>query len=63
MWRAGQKMGPVAAVDGSVFMGAGVASMHYIDMAAMRLSAVTRFSALLVTCSVLLAILFSLSRC
>jgi PAS domain-containing protein len=34
--------------------------MHYIGMAAMRLPAVTRFSALLVTCSISLAILFSL---
>jgi len=34
--------------------------MHYIGMAAMRLPAVTRFSALLVACSILLAILFSL---
>jgi PAS domain S-box-containing protein len=53
-------MGPVAAVTGSVFMGAGIAGMHYIGMAAMRLSAITRYSALLVACSVLLAVLFSL---
>src|SRR6202166_2175326 len=55
-----QKMGPVAALTGSIFMGAGIAGMHYIGMAAMRLPAVTRFSALLVTCSILLAVLFSL---
>jgi PAS domain S-box-containing protein len=55
-----QKMGSAAAVAGSVFMGAGIASMHYIGMAAMRLPAVTRYSALLVTCSALLAVLFSL---
>jgi PAS domain S-box-containing protein len=55
-----QKMGPVAALTGSIFMGAGIAGMHYIGMAAMRLHAVTRFSALLVTCSISLAILFSL---
>ncbi len=55
-----QKMDPVAAVAGSVFMGAGIAGMHYIGMAAMRLPAITRYSALLVTCSVLLAVLFSL---
>ena len=55
-----QKMGPVAALAGSIFMGTGIAGMHYIGMAAMRLPAVTRFSALLVACSILLAILFSL---
>jgi PAS domain S-box-containing protein len=47
-------------LTGSIFMGAGIAGMHYIRMAAMRLPAVTRFSALLVTCSISLAILFSL---
>jgi PAS domain S-box-containing protein len=55
-----QKMGPVAALNGSIFMGAGIAGMHYIGMAAMRLPAVTRYSPLLVTCSILLAILFSI---
>jgi two-component system, sensor histidine kinase and response regulator len=45
-----QKMGPVAVLTGSIAMGAGIAGMHYIGMAAMRLPAVTRFSALLVTC-------------
>jgi PAS domain S-box-containing protein len=55
-----QKMGPVEALTGSIFMAAGIAGMHYIGMAAMRLPAVTRYSPLLVTCSILLAILFSL---
>src|SRR6202050_3811173 len=55
-----RKMGPVAALSGSIFMGAGIAGMHYIGMAAMRLSAITRYSPLLVVCSILLAILFSL---
>ena len=41
-------------------MGAGIAGMHYIGMAAMRLPALTRYSPLLVTCSILLAILFSI---
>ena len=54
------KMGPVEALTGSIFMGAGIAGMHYIGMAAMRLPAITRYSPLLVTCSILLAILFSL---
>ncbi len=55
-----RKMGLVEAMTGSFIMGAGIAGMHYIGMAAMRLSAVTRFSPLLVACSILLAILFSL---
>jgi PAS domain S-box-containing protein len=55
-----QKMRPVAAFTGSIFMGAGIAGMHYIGMAAMRLPAITRYSSPLVTRSVLLAILFSL---
>ena len=54
------KMGSVEALTGSIFMGAGIAGMHYIGMAAMRLPAITRYSPLLVTCSILLAILFSL---
>ena len=54
------KMPVLAALTGSVSMGAGIAGMHYIGMAAMRLPAVTRYSPLLVTCSILLAILFSL---
>jgi NO-binding membrane sensor protein with MHYT domain len=54
------KMGRVKAMTGSVLMGGAIAGMHYIGMAGMRLTAVTRYSPLLVTCSVLLAILFSL---
>ena len=54
------KMGSVEALTGSMCMGAAIAGMHYIGMAAMRLTAITRYSALLVTCSILLAILFSL---
>src|SRR5580692_8050231 len=34
-----QSMGYAAAAIGSVFMGAGIAGMHYIGMEAMRLSA------------------------
>jgi two-component system sensor histidine kinase/response regulator len=55
-----QKMGLVEALTGSIGMGAGIAGTHYIGMAAMRLPAITRFSPILVTCSILLAILFSL---
>src|ERR1700751_4160291 len=35
-----QKMGTSRAVAGSLLMGAGIASMHYIGMAAMRLPAI-----------------------
>jgi PAS domain S-box-containing protein len=55
-----QRMGPVRALTGSIIMGGGIAGMHYVDMAAMRLPAVIRFSPFLVTLSVSLAILFSL---
>src|SRR5437667_6826159 len=39
-----QKMGASRAVAGSVLMGAGIASMHYIGMAAMRLPAICQFN-------------------
>ncbi len=55
-----QKMGRVEALTGSLIMGGGIAGLHYLCMAAMRLPATTRFSPLLVTFSVLFAILFSL---
>ena len=38
-----QKMSRVEAVTGSVIMGAGIAGMHYIGMAAMRLPAITQY--------------------
>src|SRR6202795_2126515 len=55
-----QKMGPAEALTGSFIMGSGIAGMHSIGMAAMRLPATTQFSSLLVTFSILFAILFSL---
>jgi two-component system, sensor histidine kinase and response regulator len=54
------EIGWVEASTGSVIMGVGIAGMHYIGMAAMRLPAATRFSLLLVIFSIFLAILFSL---
>jgi len=57
---SGHEMDPVEALTGSILMGAGIAGMHYIGMAAMRLPAITWYSPLLVTCSILLAIVFSL---
>jgi len=55
-----QRMNLDHALTGSLIMGGGIAGMHYVGMAAMRLPAVTRFSPLLVTASIVLAILFSL---
>jgi NO-binding membrane sensor protein with MHYT domain len=54
-----QKMGPAEAWAGSLIMGGGVAAMHYVGMAAMRMAAVARFDSALVALSVVLAILFS----
>jgi len=54
-----QKMGPAQAWAGSFIMGSGIAAMHYVGMAAMRLLAVNRFDPVLVTLSVVLAVLFS----
>src|ERR1700727_3727635 len=48
-----QKMGASRAVAGSVLMGAGIASMHYIGMAAMRLPATCQFNSSLVVMSVM----------
>src|ERR1700726_2498072 len=56
-----QKMGWFRAVAGSVLMGAGIASMHYIGMAAMRLPAICQFNSFLVVLSVAFAILISLA--
>jgi PAS domain S-box-containing protein len=55
-----QKMSRTDALTGSVVMGAGIAGLHYTLMAAMRMPAITRYSPLLVACSILLAVLFSL---
>ena len=56
-----QKMGPLRALAGSVLMGAGISSMHYIGMAAMRLLAVCRYNSSLVLLSVVFAVLGSLA--
>jgi two-component system sensor histidine kinase/response regulator len=55
-----RKMGWVEALSGSVIMSTAIAGMHYIGMAAMRLPAITQFSPILVTISVLFATFFSL---
>src|SRR6201987_720740 len=56
-----QKMGWFRALAGSVLMGAGIASMHYIGMAAMRLPAICRFNSFLVVLSVVFAVSISLA--
>src|ERR1700726_1093310 len=54
-----QKMGALRAAAGSVLMGAGIASMHYIGMAAMRLPAICPFNSSLLVMSVAFAVLIS----
>jgi PAS domain S-box-containing protein len=54
------KMGWFRALAGSLLMGAGIASMHYIGMAAMRLPAICQFNSFLVVLSVVFAVLISL---
>ncbi|MDQ1409174.1 MAG: hypothetical protein QOJ41_909, partial [Acidobacteriaceae bacterium] len=56
-----QKMGASRAVVGSVLMGAGIASMHYIGMAAMRLPAMCQFNSFLVVLSLVFAVSISLA--
>ena len=56
-----QKMGWVQALASSITLGVGIAGMHYLGMASMRLGAVCRFSPPLVTLSVALAIVFSVA--
>jgi NO-binding membrane sensor protein with MHYT domain/signal transduction histidine kinase len=55
-----QKMGAFQAFAGSVLMGAGISSMHYIGMAAMRLPATLQYDTFLVVLSVVFAVLISL---
>src|ERR1700739_48838 len=56
-----QTMGASRAAAGSVLMGAGIAGMHYIGMAAMRLPHRCHFDSFLVAVSVVLAISISLA--
>ena len=54
-----EKMGLLRASIGSIFMGGGIATMHYTGMAAMRLSAMCQWSPSLVVLSVVLAVAIS----
>src|SRR2546426_2235115 len=56
-----QKMSAFRAFAGSVVMGGGIASMHYIGMAAMRMAAICHYNSLLVVLSVVFAVLISLA--
>jgi PAS domain S-box-containing protein len=49
-----------SVVAGSIVMGSGIAAMHYVGMAAMRLPAMCHFDPWLVALSVILAIVISL---
>jgi PAS domain S-box-containing protein len=49
------------ALAGSAIMGSGIAAMHYIGMAAMRLHAMCRYDSLLVALSIVIAIVMSLA--
>jgi two-component system, sensor histidine kinase and response regulator len=54
-----EKMGTFSALLGSILMGIGIASMHYIGMAAMRMPAMCHYSGPLVILSAALAIAIS----
>jgi PAS domain S-box-containing protein len=56
-----KEMDRVQALTGGLIMGLGIAGMHYIGMAAMRMPAVCHYSPLLVTLSVLIAVIASLA--
>ncbi|HXJ96326.1 MAG TPA: MHYT domain-containing protein [Terriglobia bacterium] len=61
LWVVSQKtLTLVRAVAGSIIMGAGIASMHYIGMAAMRLPARCEWNLSIVVLSVVIAIVVSL---
>jgi len=53
--------GCVPSVRRSILMGGGIASMHYIGMAAMRMSAISHYDSFLVVLSVVFAVLISLA--
>src|SRR5260370_12981083 len=57
---SGPKMGWLRALTGSAIMGSGIATMHYTGMAAMRLPAMCSYDPLLLSLSVVFAIVISL---
>ena len=57
---SGQTLGPVRVLVGSVIMGAGIATMHYTGMAAMRMPATLTYNPVVFMLSVVFAIVVSL---
>src|SRR5207249_7088897 len=55
-----KQMGSIRAFAGAAIMGGGISAMHYIGMAAMRLPASCSYDPLMLTLSVVLAIVISL---
>jgi diguanylate cyclase (GGDEF)-like protein/PAS domain S-box-containing protein len=53
------RMGKLQLALGSIFMGAGIAAMHYIGMAAMRAAVRVEYNPWLVTASIVLAVVIS----
>jgi PAS domain S-box-containing protein len=53
-------LGWLGAIAGSVVMGSGIATMHYVGMAAMRLEAMPHWNRLIVALSVIIAVVVSL---
>jgi len=58
---SGEKFDRREALGGSLLMGGGIATMHYIGMAAMRLSATWHYDPLLLALSVVIAVVASLA--
>jgi two-component system, sensor histidine kinase and response regulator len=54
-----KKMGTLITIAGGTFMGSGIAAMHYVGMEAMRLPAMCSYSPVLVTVSIVLAIVIA----
>jgi two-component system, sensor histidine kinase and response regulator len=54
-----ERVGQLQFLVGSLVMGGGIAAMHYLGMVAMRLPAMCTFSPVLITISVVLAIVIS----
>jgi PAS domain S-box-containing protein len=58
---SGQRFDRRDALVGGLVMGSGIASMHYLGMAAMRLSATSHYNPLLVGLSIVIAVVASLA--
>ena len=54
-----KRMGTLVTIAGGTFMGGGIAAMHYVGMEGMRLAAMCSYSPVLVTVSVVLAMVIA----